>query len=99
MNENNIVKIIGIKFICSGDLISFTLPPIPAKIIVGTESKNENFRASSLFIPDARAVVVVIPLRLTPGIIANICAKPIKNESFKDISLKVLTFLPSVSER
>ena len=74
-------------------------PPRPAKIIVGTESKNENFRASSLFIPEVRAVVVVMPLRLTPGIIAIICARPMKNESFNEILLKVLVFFPNVSER
>ena len=46
--------------------------------MVGIESKNVNFKADALSCPQTLAILNVIPLRLTPGIVAKICERPIK---------------------
>jgi hypothetical protein len=44
---------------------------IAAPKIIGVESKNENLAAPSLFTPMSSPVVIVIPERETPGMIAT----------------------------
>lgn len=97
MNENIITPTSGNISICTGFITNFNIPPNVTKIIVGIESKNENFNASSLLYPKKRADVVVIPLRLTPGIADSICESPIYNASFIDIFFKVSFFKPILS--
>ena len=59
-------------------LIELKISTKAAKDIAGIPSKKENFAASTLFQPNKRAMVMVIPDLDTPGIIAKDCAKPIK---------------------
>ena len=54
---------------------------IAAKDMAGIPKRNENFAASPLSQPDAKAVEIVIPDLDTPGIIANAWERPIKKLS------------------
>jgi hypothetical protein len=44
---------------------------IPAPKIIGVANKNENRVAASLFMPENKPALIVIPDRETPGIIAK----------------------------
>lgn len=77
--ENDGILLIGV---CTK---SFSLSN-PAPKTIGVERRNENLAASSLERPENNPVVIVIPERDTPGIIAKACDKPIKKLLLKSIS-------------
>src|SRR3989344_6915271 len=51
-----------------------------AAAIVGTASKKENSTIAWRLIPINKPPIIVAPLRETPGIMANDCASPTKND-------------------
>ena len=50
---------------------------IAAPRMMGVDNRNENRAAPSLVIPISSPVVMVMPERETPGMIANVCDVPI----------------------
>jgi len=54
---------------------SFT---IAAPKMMGVDNKNENLAAPSLVVPVSSPVVIVMPERETPGMIASACDIPIR---------------------
>ena len=59
--------------------------------MIGVDIRKENRAASSLVSVKKRAVVIVLPERDTPGIIAKACERPIQIASFKVIVFNVRT--------
>lgn len=75
--------------LASTSLISFTAAPVIAR----TAIRRLNPTAQDLENPNARAAAIVVPLRLTPGKIANAWAQPMSRASSQVVCLRVL--LPS----
>ena len=66
----------------------------PAPVMAGIANRNENLAASFPDIPRARLVLMVIPERETPGMMATACASPIRNPLLKfSASLFLVIFL------
>ena len=59
------------------DTKTFCIPYILTAAKVGIDNKNEIFEDSTLSNLSVLAAVIAIPERLTPGISANTCKKPI----------------------
>ena len=57
----------------------------PAAIMTGIDNNKENRAETILPNPRYLAIVMVTPLLDVPGIIASICASPIKKASFNPI--------------
>ena len=64
----------------------------PAAIITGIDNNKENRAATILPNPRYLAIVIVTPLLDVPGIMASICASPIKKASFNPIWFKPSLF-------
>ena len=60
--------------------------------MMGVDSKNENLAAPSLFKPISSPVVIVIPERETPGMIASACDIPM-NRLVPKVILSISIFL------
>ena len=71
-----------------------------APAIMGAESKKETLAPAARVSPKSRAAVMVIPLRDTPGIMANACAQPIRRKvlnGIEKISVPRVFRLPRLS--
>jgi hypothetical protein len=89
VTQETSIPIIKLTVITDGSEITCGSLTMAAPRMMGVDNRNENRAAPSLVIPVSSPVVIVMPERETPGMIANPCDIPMSI-----LVLKVILFIP-----